>query len=185
MCPVGASIGLAFDLDGMSSATSILRDADLAVYRAKASGRGTVEVYDRALRAEIERRNDLEDAFRRALGSDDIWAVYQPLVDTSVPGGRIRSLEALVRWNRPGEGMVSPAEFVPVIERGPHIVALGEHILADALAAVARWRTLPGYADLTVAVNLSTRHLASLGWSTTSAAPSTPPACPRRRSSWR
>jgi EAL domain-containing protein (putative c-di-GMP-specific phosphodiesterase class I) len=136
----------------------------MAVYRAKSRGRGTVEVFDAALRREMNRRSDIEKGFQAALTSDELSVAYQPIILRAEEGpAKVVSVEALIRWNRPGFGMVPPSEFVPVIEDGPQIVELGKFVLEQSIRQLATWQADGLHELLTMSVNLSGRHLAGEG----------------------
>jgi diguanylate cyclase (GGDEF)-like protein len=159
VCQIGASVGVALN-SADSTASSIVRDADMAVYRAKQRGGGTVELFDSALREELAHRSEIEAAFQHALTTDELWIAYQPIVaagDGESP--RIESIEALVRWDRPGHGPVSPAEFVPVLEKGPFILELSRYVLRRGLRELHTLQQQPGFEHLTVNINLSVRDL--------------------------
>ncbi|GAC1586394.1 MAG: hypothetical protein NVS3B21_00480 [Acidimicrobiales bacterium] len=149
-----ASIGVA--LTPALDATALLRDADVAMYRAKERGGGRHELFDAGLRARVMARLELEADMRRALERDEFRVHYQPVVALD---GRICGLEALVRWQHPTRGLVSPGEFIPLAESTGLIVALGAKVLDEACADLARWRGRPGHEALTMAVNLSGRQL--------------------------
>ncbi len=164
ICHIGASVGVALATSTDATTTSLLRDADMAVYRAKRRGRGTVEVFDETLREDMDRRTDIENAFQRALTTDELWVAYQPIVERDDLGeSDIRSFEALIRWDRPALGPVPPAEFVPILEDGPQIVELGKFVLRSAIAQLSIWQAEAGGAELSISVNLSGRHLATEG----------------------
>ncbi len=114
---IGASVGIAIDFAGTATAAMLLRDADIAVYRAKATGRGHAEIFDLALRTEMERRDDVEQAIVSAIANNELRLEYQPIVNVAStdsagqPRTRISSVEALIRWDRSGRGLISPADF--------------------------------------------------------------------------
>ena len=156
---VGASIGVAVADGGQLTADELLRDADLAVYRAKARGRGGVEVCDEDLRHELAEIADLTSAIRRAVDGDELVAHYQPIVDATT--GRLDALEALVRWRRPDHvELVLPADFVDFAERSPLIIDIDRWMLDAVAAQLAAWQREASGAAVPVAVNVSGRHLA-------------------------
>ncbi|NHC43902.1 putative bifunctional diguanylate cyclase/phosphodiesterase [Motilibacter aurantiacus] len=155
---IGASIGVAVSTAGSVDADALLREADAAAYRAKTSGRGTAEVFDEGLRRELAERAELEAAITRGLAAGEFVLHYQPVV--SVATRELRGFEALLRWERPGHGLVPPAEFIPLAEQSNLICDLGRWALAEATRQLAEWSTGAG-SGLTMAVNISARHLAS------------------------
>jgi diguanylate cyclase (GGDEF)-like protein/PAS domain S-box-containing protein len=155
-----ASFGLTVTGPRESSADELLRDADAAMYRAKAQGKARCELFDDALRSEVVERLDLETGLRHALERDELRLVYQPEVDLT--SGRIVAVEALLRWAHPVHGIVSPAKFIPIAEQSGLIVPIGAWVAREACAAAASWRRTPAGEDLTVAVNLSPRQLGSI-----------------------
>ena len=152
---VSASVGVALALDGEATPETLLRDADVAMYRAKERGRGRVEVFDEALRARIVERLDLENGLRRALQRDELRVYYQP--EMSLSDDRVVAVEALVRWQHPERGLLEPAQFVPLAEETGLIVDIGNWVLGQACAQVAQWRAAG--AKLDVAVNVSAKQL--------------------------
>jgi diguanylate cyclase (GGDEF)-like protein len=151
---VGASVGIAFaDGTGELSPDDLLRDADVAMYRAKQRGRGRVEVFDDTLRTAIERRMQTQSDLRLAIDGDQLVVHYQPIVATITRS--VIGFEALVRWQHPTRGLLGPDEFVNVAEEGGLIVPLGAVVLAKACAQLARWRTDSPDCGLHMAVNVS------------------------------
>ncbi len=161
---VGASVGVAPVPPGDPgsapvSVESVLRDADLAMYRAKQLGRGRVAVYEPELHAAVLRRVRLEDALREALQEDRFTLCYQPIVD--LVDGSVVEVEALLRWRRTDGTLVAPGEFIEVAEQSGLVVPLGRRVLAAACGQLAAWDRQ----GLTtrVSVNLSARQLAGPG----------------------
>jgi diguanylate cyclase (GGDEF)-like protein/PAS domain S-box-containing protein len=158
-----ASIGVAVASGVEHDAAALLRDADAAMYRAKAGGRNRIEVFDRSMRYEALRRLQLEHDLRRAIAEGDLVLEYQPVVDTTT--GKPVSLEGLVRWDHPSRGRIGPDEFVPLAEQTGLIVALGDWVLREAITQLAEWQLLylvdP---PLRVTVNVSGRQLAVPGF---------------------
>ncbi len=159
---VGASIGISYTIDGNldgegRSESELLRDADLAVYAAKARGRGRIELCDDRLRASSFERAELERRLKAALDDDQFVLHYQPIVD---PHGRLQSLEALIRWDQPGVGLVDPDQFLPVAESSDLMVRIDRWVLANAAAQMSRWDAEgSAMAGVTVNVNVSGRSL--------------------------
>jgi diguanylate cyclase (GGDEF)-like protein/PAS domain S-box-containing protein len=154
----GVSIGIAVSDEKTARPEDLLRDADTALYRAKANGRGRFEVFDTRMHAQALARLQLEHDLRRALELEEFVVYYQPIVD--VARRRVVSMEALVRWQHPTRGLVAPAEFIPVAEETGLIIPLGQQVLRAACRQAHAWRSeLPEHSDLTVAVNLSSHQV--------------------------
>jgi diguanylate cyclase (GGDEF)-like protein/PAS domain S-box-containing protein len=149
---VRASIGMAMADDEHETPGALLRDADVALYRAKDRGRNRFEIFDAASREEVIQRVELERALRDALGVGALRLAYQPKVDVAT--GRVIGAEALVRWEHPERGPIPPLEFVSLAEETGLIGALGSWVLREACHQAAVWETMP------VAVNLSAHQLA-------------------------
>ncbi|WP_328293613.1 EAL domain-containing protein [Kineococcus sp. NBC_00420] len=162
---VGASIGVALSrpdeaLDDTLGADRLLQEAHTAAYRAKAAGRGRVEVYDDELRQALATQAAVEEGLRHALVADELVLHYQPVTDLAT--GRVRSVEALVRWEKPGEGLVPPGRFIPIAESSDLICDLGRWALKTSLEQLRTFDAAGGKcAGLRVAVNVSGRHLRS------------------------
>src|SRR4051812_19705050 len=154
-----ASVGLTVTGDPRSEPDEMLRDADIAMYRAKEQGKSRCAVYDDSLRARSIERLELESGLRYALERDELKLVYQP--EVSLASGRIVAVEALLRWHHPTRGVVSPAAFIPIAEQSGLIVPIGAWVLREACRAAAQWRREAGGDELKVAVNLSPRQLSS------------------------
>jgi diguanylate cyclase (GGDEF)-like protein/PAS domain S-box-containing protein len=157
---VGASIGAAMAHAG-DTADTLLRDADTAMYAAKAAGGARVQMFTRSLHDAALRTHELETDLRRAVRDDELRLVYQPVVDLST--GLVSGLEALVRWYHPLRGSIRPSEFVPVAEESDLIVELGTWVLRRAMTDAAGWPRAVG-APTTVAVNVSPRQLTMPGF---------------------
>jgi diguanylate cyclase (GGDEF)-like protein len=153
---VAASIGIALSEAGAETADDLLRNADLAMYRAKAAGGGARQ-YIPEMHAGMIERLELESDLRQALAREQLYLVYQPIVDLQT--GRLSGAEALLRWQHPTRGVVSPADFIPVAESSGMIVPIGEWVLRQACRDARRWDEIPGGEALSVSVNLSGRQL--------------------------
>jgi len=152
------SIGVTTSTIEASSPDQMLRDADAAMYVAKAEGRDRWVVFDRSMHEHSRERLELENAMRRALQDNEFEVYYQPIVCSE--SARITSVESLVRWNHPKRGLISPGIFIPVAEETGMIMELGAKVLHDAARQTATWRkTLPGCESLNVSVNLSKRQM--------------------------
>lgn len=154
-----ASIGVALGHGGYAEPQEMLRDADTAMYRAKDSGKAEHALFDAQMHAHVRARLDLEADLSRALERREFRLVYQPVV--SLSGGRIEGFEALLRWQHPERGAVSPAEFIPAAEKTGMILPIGSWVLETACRQLQQWRQHTDGADpLYVSVNLSSRQLA-------------------------
>jgi diguanylate cyclase (GGDEF)-like protein/PAS domain S-box-containing protein len=147
-----ASIGVTLFRGRRASIEDLLKQADLAMYRAKASGRDAVCFFDADLEATVMKRAMLEGHLRRALGLNQFQLHYQAQV---VGDGHVTGAEVLARWQHPVLGMVSPAEFIPVAEESNLILPLGKWVLETACRQLAAWSLIPEFAGLTLAVNVS------------------------------
>jgi predicted signal transduction protein with EAL and GGDEF domain len=156
-----ASIGIAASSQSYASAADVLRDADIAMYRAKAQGKARCEVFDQATHDQAVGRLKLETDLRRALEREEFLVYYQPIV--SLTSGKIAGFEALVRWERPGVGIVGPEEFIGVAEEMGLIVFIGNWVLRKACEQARRWHLAnPGKRLLTMSVNVSGRQFKQL-----------------------
>ena len=145
---IGCSIGVAIAPRHGDSPEVLIRNADLALYAAKADGRGVHRLYRDQLLEGAQNRKRLEDDLRHALKSDQLFLTYQPVVATG--DARIVGYEALLRWEHPERGLISPAEFIPVAEECGLIETIGEWVLRTAVAEAKTWPR-----DVRVAVNVS------------------------------
>ena len=155
---IDASIGIALAAADAAPDT-VLRDADVAMYRAKADGKGRHAVFDGRMHGQVMRRLDMEAELRSAIEQCRLQIAYQPIVQSAT--GRVVGFEALCRWP---DRHVEPAEFVPIAEETGLIVPLGRWVLRAACAQLAEWRSLPAGGALTVGVNVSHRELADPGF---------------------
>ena len=156
---IGASVGIAF-ADGSTDLTAedLVRDADVAMYRAKQRGRGRVEVFDDALRIAVGQRLQTQETLRHAISDGQIRTYYQPIVDGVTAA--VVGFEALARWQHPTRGLLGPNEFIGVAEETGLIVPLGAEVLAQACAQAARWQEdRPGQVPLRVSVNVASAQL--------------------------
>jgi diguanylate cyclase (GGDEF)-like protein len=159
---VNASVGIAVGTPGVQDAEELLRDADVAMYRAKRNGKGRHETFEPAMHADLVRRMGLETDLQHAVQRGEFVVYYQPIVVLST--GRITGFEALVRWKHPTRGLVSPVDFIPLAEETGLILPLGQWVLGEACHQVSRWRGMTGYdPSLRVSINLSVRQLQQPG----------------------
>jgi diguanylate cyclase (GGDEF)-like protein len=157
---VAVSIGITIVTDPAVTPESVIRDADVAMYRAKELGGARLELYDETARVRATRRIELENALRLAVERSELRVHYQPRVSLSGETG-LTGFEALVRWEHPERGLIPAAEFVTLAEDTGLIVPIGEWVLEQALDHIARWRqSRPG---VTISVNVSARQLESPG----------------------
>jgi diguanylate cyclase (GGDEF)-like protein/PAS domain S-box-containing protein len=150
------SIGIAASSIGYENPEDILRDADTAMYRAKSLGKARHEVFDKAMHAVAMNLLHLETDLRRALDRQEFFIQYQPLV--ALDDFRLRGFEALVRWQHPERGLISPMDFIPVAEDTGQILAIGQWALHEACRQMRRWqKRYPSDPPLSISVNLSGR----------------------------
>jgi diguanylate cyclase (GGDEF)-like protein/PAS domain S-box-containing protein len=149
---VTASIGVAVFPDDGLDADTLIKYADTAMYRAKEAGRDAVRFFTAEMNAQSLARLDLENALRRAIDNQEFVLHFQPKIDIGT--GRISGAEALIRWNRPGHGMVSPALFIPLLEETGLIVRVGAWVIHEACRQIAQWID-SGAGAVQVSVNVS------------------------------
>ncbi|KQT53560.1 diguanylate phosphodiesterase [Methylobacterium sp. Leaf456] len=145
---IATSIGIALYPDNADERASLLNDADTALYRAKAGGRGTYRFFEATMGAEVRERRALEHDLRHAVARGEMELYYQP--QTRVGGGEVTGFEVLLRWKHPKRGYVSPAVFIPIAEESEIILQIGEWVLREACREAAKWSQ-----PLSVAVNVS------------------------------
>jgi diguanylate cyclase (GGDEF)-like protein/PAS domain S-box-containing protein len=152
-----ASIGIAYSATGYREPEDVLRDADLAMYRAKARGRARYEVFDLAMHATALERLELESDLRRGMERGELRLHYQPVL--AVRDQRIIGFEALVRWQHPRRGLVDPAAFIAVAEETNLIVQLGQWVLHEACQRLREWREQFPMMPISMSVNVSGKQL--------------------------
>jgi diguanylate cyclase (GGDEF)-like protein len=156
---ITASIGIAA---GTKEAETLLRDADLAMYRAKSEGKGRYAIFEPGMHTAIIDRLDLEVDLKRAIDHDELVLMYQPIF--SLRSGEVAGVEALVRWRHPTRGMVLPEQFVPLAEESGLIRELGRWVLRRACHQGALWRAkYPGHPGLQIGINVSGAQLREPG----------------------
>jgi diguanylate cyclase (GGDEF)-like protein len=153
---IGASIGIAVAPGDGETSDALLRNADMALYRAKAEGRGTAHFFEAEMDRRVQARRMLELDLRKAFANGEFELFYQPLVN--LQANAVSGFEALLRWRHPDRGMISPADFIPLAEEIGLIVPLGEWVLRQACLEAMRWPPA-----LKVAVNLSPAQFRSRG----------------------
>src|SRR5262249_39278025 len=152
---IGTSIGIAYDRLEQADADALLKHADLALYRAKADGRGTFQFFDQALNAQMKTRQTLASGLRSALTNSEFELNLQPIIDATTMA--LVRFEALLRWRHPKLGLIRPSEFIPLAEEIGLIVPVGEWVIREACRLATNWP-----AGIAVAVNLSAAQLRSV-----------------------
>jgi len=152
---ISASIGIALSSTHYSQASQLLRDADTAMYRAKSRGSGCHEVFDAPMHTQAMRRLQLENDLQRAIERQEFWLCYQPIVCLATH--QICGFEALIRWQHPDQGLISPGEFVPIAEETGLIQPIGLWVLREACHQLQGWQSQMPDVPLTMSVNLSAR----------------------------
>ncbi len=157
---ITVSMGIAMAGGPGVAAETVIREADAAMYRAKARGRARYELFDESLRQRGMERIELEAQLRAAIERSELRVHYQPKVALN-GSSRLVGFEALVRWDHPQRGLIAPGEFMPLAETTGLVLPIGEYVLEQSLSELARWRkTKP---DVTLSVNLSARQLGDAG----------------------
>jgi len=151
-----ASIGITLFKGQIATLDNLMKQADLAMYKAKDTGRNTFRFFDPAMESVVKERVALEDDLRHAVENGQFVLHYQAQV---VGKGRVTGAEALLRWRHPERGMVSPADFIPLAEETGLILPLGRWVLETACAQLTQWAALPEMAQLTIAVNVSAHQI--------------------------
>jgi diguanylate cyclase (GGDEF)-like protein/PAS domain S-box-containing protein len=154
--PVGASVGVALYPHDGATVADLVRSADVAMYHAKASGGNQVYFFSADMKATTEAKQRLESGLREALERDELFLLFQPLMD--MRSGKIKGFEALLRWRRPEHGVVLPADFLAEAEESGSIVEIGSRVMDQACAFLQQLRE-QGHPDLPVSVNVSQREL--------------------------
>jgi diguanylate cyclase (GGDEF)-like protein/PAS domain S-box-containing protein len=153
-----ASLGMALEEAGAATATELLRDADVAMYAAKRTGKGQISRFEAAMRTSAVERLHLRADLERAVERGELGLLYQPIVQLDT--GAVIEVEALARWHHPLRGLLNPDQFIPLAEETGLIVPIGRHLLHRACADAATWRAPGGGpSDVSVSVNLSARQL--------------------------
>ena len=156
-----ASIGIAFSASSYESPDEVLRDADIAMYRAKANGKARYEIFDQRMHTRGVEALRMENDLRRGIERGEIVCYYQPII--SLQTGRLAGFEALARWVHPERGLILPAEFIQLAEETGLIVPLGTSIFSEACRQLKEWQTR-AREDLTISINLSAKQFAKTGF---------------------
>lgn len=152
---ITASIGITInDLNDSNSVDELLQQAHMALYQAKQQGRSQYQYYSPEINAQLQERLTLENELYGALGRNEMLVYYQPLID--LDNGQITGMEALVRWQHPTLGLISPAKFIPIAEANGLIVPIDQWVLRTACAQNRAWQ-LAGFSPIRISVNLSSR----------------------------
>jgi len=157
---VSCSVGIAIHPDDGADADELMRHADAAMYQAKSQGRNSAQFFSAEMTARAERRILLETSLRTAIERNELMLNFQPRIDART--GKLVGAEALLRWNNPELGAVSPAQFIPIAEESGLIVPIGAWVIEEVCAQVARWRG-GEFADLEISLNLSPLQLRDRG----------------------
>jgi predicted signal transduction protein with EAL and GGDEF domain len=155
---ISVSIGACVAPDDGDLIDSLIRQAEIAMYRAKSQGRSRLQFWESGMQAPYSERMQIEVDLRRALARNEFVLLYQPQVDTL--SGEVRGFEALLRWWHPQRGLLAPADFIPIAEASGVIVPIGDWVLQQAGAQLAEWRRA-GLPTVRLSVNISARQLES------------------------
>lgn len=157
MVTVGASVGVALFPEDGEDADTLLRHADMAMYEAKSLGKNKYYLFTESINSQVHERLELEQSIANGLHCNEFEVHYQPKVDLKTL--RVTGFEALIRWDSPGRGLVSPAEFIPLAEESQLIYDIGHWMMAETLHQIRQWRDeLPE--GLRIAINISARQMA-------------------------
>jgi len=154
---VSASIGITFSTNNYQTSDQIVRDADIAMYKAKSRGKAQYAVFDSSLHRHVAEQLQLEQELRRALGQGQLMLEYQPIC--TLKDRKLTGFEALVRWNHPERGLLEPASFIPVAEETGLIVPLGNWVLFEACRQLGQWRSIRNGSEINMSVNVSSLQL--------------------------
>jgi diguanylate cyclase (GGDEF)-like protein len=154
---VTASIGIASALEGSETAADLVRNADVAMYLAKANGKAGFAIFDPGMHAAIRERHELGAELQTAVELGQLRVVYQPIV--ALDTGRTAGVEALVRWDHPERGVVPPGDFIEIAEENGAILPIGRWVLREACRQAVRWVVDPGAEPLFLCVNVSAREI--------------------------
>ena len=154
-----ASIGIVLGLSSYTQPEDVLRDADIAMYRAKENGRARYEIFDTAMRDRLMQRLELETELQHAIDNNELLIHYQPIL--TLDSGRLAGFEALVRWQHPKRGLLLPSEFIPMAEDNGLIITIDRWVIRESCRCVVEWqRQYPGESPISANVNISGRQIA-------------------------
>ncbi len=160
---VSASVGIASARDAMGGAIDLVRNADVAMYMAKANGKSGFAIFDPGMHEAMRARHELSVDLQRAVDLDQLKLLYQPIVDLET--GALAGVEALVRWSHPGHGTIMPDQFIEIAEETGAILPIGHWVLREACREAATWLSSGAVGPETfVSVNVSAREIQSLGF---------------------
>lgn len=155
-----ASIGIVISTGDYENMDELLRDADTALYRAKERGRGCFVIFDQQMHDAVMVYLDIENGLRTALSNNEFRLYYQPII--SIKSGNLCGVEALIRWQHPQKGLLSPKSFIPISEESGLIISIGEWVIREACRQMALWcERFPKVNDLFMSVNISARQFSS------------------------
>lgn len=152
------STGITFFKALSSSESNLLKQADLALHKAKKTGKNKHFYFDTSLQSEAEKKVIIEHDLYSAITNNELFLVYQPKV---TPEGKVLSMEALIRWKHPDKGIISPADFIPIAEESDLIIDLGKWVIEQAISFINRWDKLEIPSHCTLSINISPRHFES------------------------
>ncbi|WP_416305260.1 EAL domain-containing protein [Neptunicella sp. SCSIO 80796] len=156
--PFRLSVGMVIGGKQYTKPEQILRDADIAMYKAKEMGRGTCQLFDRKMREQTMETIELETDIAQAISKQQMFVVYQPIID--MPSGNLTGFEALLRWQHPDKGFISPDKFIPIAEESGQIIEIGCWVLEQACLQLKQWQDDPEITlPITMSVNISTKQL--------------------------
>jgi diguanylate cyclase (GGDEF)-like protein/PAS domain S-box-containing protein len=159
---ISASIGITFGANGYENSDQIIRDADIAMYKAKSNGKAQYAIFDASLHQQVSTQLKLENDLRKALGAGQIFLEYQPIC--TLRDRRLMGFEALVRWQHPERGLLQPASFIPTAEETGLIVPLGNWVLSEACRQMREWKSIANSANLGISINVSSLQLSQPGF---------------------